>query len=216
MIVYLIRHCASGLGYVGRTRQSLLARWAAHCEAAPYRSDMPISRAIFTYGPAAFDIEQLESFDDEDAWRLGEAVWTKRLGTQVPHGFNVKAGDEWTAELRTKVSASLTGRVITWGDKIAANNGQRGKPPNAAQAAALAAGRAIGPSREVLSARNSHRKLSDDDVREIRRLAAAGNLSQREIGERFGMTQSGISKIIRRVALAHVLDAGEHMRTDED
>jgi len=213
VIVYLIRHRASGLGYVGRTRRPLADRWAGHCLGARHRTDMPISVAILADGPEAFDVEELEGYDDEDAWRRGEAEWTRRLGTQAPGGYNLKAGDEWPRELRVKVSDALKGRSITWGDKISANHSQRGKPPNAAQAAALAAGRAIRPSREVLSARNRHRKLTDDEVRQIRRLAADGELSQREIGERFGVQQSAISKIVRRVALAHVPDTPEQRST---
>lgn len=47
-------------------------------------------------------------------------------------------------------------------------------------------------------------KLTADDVREIRRLAASGELTQREIGERFGVVQGAISAIHRRVAWSHV------------
>lgn len=46
-------------------------------------------------------------------------------------------------------------------------------------------------------------KLTVDAVLEIRRLYAEGNIAQWELGERFGVTQGVISKIIRRALWAH-------------
>jgi len=48
-------------------------------------------------------------------------------------------------------------------------------------------------------------KLTDSDVREIRRLGKAG-MFQRDIGKRFGVTHPVIGKILRRTAWSHVLD----------
>ncbi len=42
---------------------------------------------------------------------------------------------------------------------------------------------------------NRWAKLTDGDVREIRRLLAEGSLSQRRIGERFGVTQGTVGNI---------------------
>lgn len=46
-------------------------------------------------------------------------------------------------------------------------------------------------------------KITEDDVREIRRLAAAG-LKHGEIAERFLLTRANVSYIVRRSAWAHV------------
>lgn len=46
-------------------------------------------------------------------------------------------------------------------------------------------------------------KVTDDDVREIRRLASTG-MMQKEIGRRFGIAQPTVSGIVRRVTWAHI------------
>jgi len=50
------------------------------------------------------------------------------------------------------------------------------------------------------------RKLTNDDVRAIRASFAAGELSQREIGERYAVPQATISKIVRRLSYVDVPD----------
>lgn len=66
-------------------------------------------------------------------------------------------------------------------------------------------GERSGPARHPESYRgeNSKRaKLTEADVRQIR--ALAGKITQRDIGERFGVAESTISGIIRRVRWDHV------------
>lgn len=46
-------------------------------------------------------------------------------------------------------------------------------------------------------------KITDDDVRAIRRLAAAG-VSQRELGRRFGIHNTVVCRIVRRERWTHV------------
>lgn len=55
--------------------------------------------------------------------------------------------------------------------------------------------------------RNRQAKLTDDAVREIRLLLVEGNLSQTEIGKRFGVSQTVVSKIAMGKIWDHV-DAG--------
>ncbi|MEU0912178.1 NUMOD4 domain-containing protein [Streptomyces althioticus] len=47
-------------------------------------------------------------------------------------------------------------------------------------------------------------KLSDAQVREIRRLWATGDYTQTEIGKRFGVVQQLVSQIVHRQAWAHL------------
>jgi DNA invertase Pin-like site-specific DNA recombinase len=52
---------------------------------------------------------------------------------------------------------------------------------------------------------NGQAKLTEDDVREIRRLYATGNFTQRELALEFGIARSAIGKIVRRQAWKHVV-----------
>lgn len=52
-------------------------------------------------------------------------------------------------------------------------------------------------------------KITADQVREIRELARTPGLSQREIGEAYGIAQQHVSAIVRRVTWAWVEDSDE-------
>ena len=54
---------------------------------------------------------------------------------------------------------------------------------------------------------NGNARLTEQDIAEMRRLLAVGTL-QTAIAERFGVTQSRISQIKRRVAWSHMADTG--------
>lgn len=208
MIIYVITNTSDGKKYVGQTVKSLEHRWQGHLAHARWgRRDMALLVAIREHGESAFTMEVVQTCSSQEELNVAERAWIERLDTVIPNGYNAGFGIWRHPRQSARISASMRGRKITWGRKISANHGQRGRPLTEAQIAALAAGRELGRTRVVRSASNSHRKLTDDAVREIRRLVAAGELSQREIGERFGVQQSAVSKIARRVTLAHVPDA---------
>jgi hypothetical protein len=52
--------------------------------------------------------------------------------------------------------------------------------------------------------RHSQAKLRDVDVREIRRLYAAGEMNMPEIGRRFGVTDGHVCNIVNRKAWSHL------------
>jgi len=52
--------------------------------------------------------------------------------------------------------------------------------------------------RSTRGARHGMHKLTREKVREIRRLYATGKHLQRELGERFGVTESQVGRIVRR------------------
>lgn len=52
--------------------------------------------------------------------------------------------------------------------------------------------------------RNGRAKITDDQVREIRRLYDAKELTQVELAARFGIGQSAISEIVRRTHWTHI------------
>lgn len=62
----------------------------------------------------------------------------------------------------------------------------------------------INPDFALAGERNGNARLTDDAVREIRRIFAAGGITQRELGERYGVSQVKISQIILRKSWKHV------------
>jgi len=52
---------------------------------------------------------------------------------------------------------------------------------------------------------NGAAKLTEDQVREIRRLWATGNFSQRKIARQFVISNVAVSKIVRRQTWTHIL-----------
>jgi hypothetical protein len=60
------------------------------------------------------------------------------------------------------------------------------------------------PERMPRGERHGHARLTEDDVREIRRLYAAGSARQVDIAAQFGVPQTNVSSIVRRKAWAHV------------
>lgn len=52
--------------------------------------------------------------------------------------------------------------------------------------------------------RHGRAKLTADDVRDIRRMYAAGGVTYRDLGERFGVTESMVGRIVRGQAWTHV------------
>lgn len=63
---------------------------------------------------------------------------------------------------------------------------------------------AIAKGRSARGERGGMSKLTDEKVREIRRLAAAREVTQREIAAQFGVTVTTIEKIVGRRAWKHV------------
>lgn len=58
--------------------------------------------------------------------------------------------------------------------------------------------------RKPRGSNNAAAKLSEDDVREVRRLYAAGNASQRELARRFGVSQPAIRYAINGSTWGHI------------
>lgn len=92
MLVYLIRNKINGKGYVGQTIRSLEIRWKNHCQKNRVRTRMPISLAIQKYGPENFEVEVLEECASVKELNLAEVLWTLKLQTFWPKGYNLRAG----------------------------------------------------------------------------------------------------------------------------
>lgn len=100
--VYLIRHRASGRGYVGVSRTTLDLRWDAHCRQARMGSTKRFHLAIRRHGEDAFTREILRDGIKDDALLADiERSLIAELGTLWPRGFNANRGGA-TSRGRTK------------------------------------------------------------------------------------------------------------------
>lgn len=129
-------------------------------------------------------------------WRAHRLAWTQVHGA-IPAGMNVCH----RCDVRACVNPDhlfLGTTADNVADKYAkqrgANRYKRGlgrKPPYVHR----------GPARGAV---NSQTKLTEQAVRDIRALYAAGGISQQAIADRFGIHQTIVSDIVRREIWKHV------------
>jgi hypothetical protein len=100
--------------------------------------------------------------------------------------------DAEVATLTERLDSRLTERRIILAGLIA--DGEQVRTDVAAQVRTVAHATALA---------TTGRTLTDDQVREIRRLHAAG-VSQTALGKRFGISQPSVFKIVRRVSYQDV------------
>ena len=96
------------------------------------------------------------------------------------------------ASLRARLDAKLDERAVLLGTLIAQGN--------AIQASVAQQVQALTQANALVT---TGRILTDDQVREIRRLFAGG-MSQTSLAKRFGLSQPSIFKIVRRQSYADV------------
>jgi hypothetical protein len=94
-IVYVVTHGSSHKQYVGITVQSLDRRWEYHLDQARagyIKNDRSLHAAIRKFGADEFIIEQIDTGSSKGSLEAKERKWIKKLGTLVPHGFNISTG----------------------------------------------------------------------------------------------------------------------------
>lgn len=57
---------------------------------------------------------------------------------------------------------------------------------------------------DMLERERGHEKLSNDQIREIRRIYASGMIQQKDIAEQYGVSRSSISRVLDGSQRAHV------------
>ena len=119
------------------------------------------------------------------------------------------------AQTKGKISAALKGRDITWGDKLAEANRRR-LVARAVLEPFIRAGQEAARRPEAVAKRrgegNGKARLTWEKVREIRRLHEGGGISQQALADAFGVKQTAVSRIVRRVTWVEA----EILRPDED
>lgn len=106
-------------------------------------------------------------------------------------------------EERKKISESLKGRNITWGDKIAIGTRSALERDPDRRRRFVEAGEpylSIGRALSLPGESNPNAKLTWDKVREIRRAYREDIVSQQALAERFGIKQTAISRVVRGVS----------------
>jgi len=93
MLIYKITNKLNGKLYIGKTTQSLKARWSKHLSMAKnghkYNRVTAIGAAIKKYGKENFLMEQIDSAETEDDLLLKEKYHADKLNTYVPRGYNI-------------------------------------------------------------------------------------------------------------------------------
>jgi len=223
MIIYCLTNNVNGKAYVGQTVQRLSARTYDHG-----REKTAIGAALRKYGSENFTAEVLQSCRTQAALNRAEKKWIRDLDTMAPNGYNLheggkggrltpahrrKIGDSLrgrkrSPEFKKKVSEGLKGRDITWAKKISDGSRKRWEANRDERCLeGLRKGRAQPQSAERrvrASQKNPTRRLSDDDIRAIRR--NADRETQTALAERYGVTQCHVSRIQRRVAFGWLED----------
>jgi len=127
---------------------------------------------------------------------LGGPVGVKRSPEHIEAIRKANIGNSWAKGMK---------HTDEW--KAANSARLKGKAQSPEQIAAAKAGKeaAFAENPTIYQGeRNGRAKMTEEMVREIRRLYATGQYSQTELSTRFGLHQTGISEIIRRKKWAHV------------
>ncbi len=109
----------NGKTYIGITRESLVQRIRRHIAYARANRQYLLSKAIRKYGETSFKQEILGygSWDEIKAIEIAEIFKTQSFGIS---GYNMTGGGEGNlsvvlnAEIKAKISSSLTGRELTY------------------------------------------------------------------------------------------------------
>lgn len=197
--VYAIE-CTDGRFYVGGSI-NIPKRWVAHRSSLRKgdHKNSALQAAWNVLGADAFTFAALEAVPTGDIL-AAEQRHIDRLGA-FSMGFNLyptagsPAGYVASAETRAKVGAAGRGRVLASETRAKISTGLT-RFFESPEARAV---RAIG----VTGERNGCAKLSAAEVLTIRSMAAEG-VTQRIIGERFGVGQQAISKVLSGARWASV------------
>lgn len=110
-IIYKITNTVNGMMYIGKTKQSLQARWRQHC----YQSNtkymcFKLQTAIKEYGADRFRIEQIDSAETNQEANEKEVYWIQHFKA-IENGYNFSRGGNDGGN-RKKVMAVETGEVF--------------------------------------------------------------------------------------------------------
>ena len=104
--IYKITNTVNGSCYVGMTKGAI---------------DKRLSEAMLEYGTSNFIIESIAESSNLTELIGLESQYIRSLGTLHPNGYNLTtAGNDCKVSdiTKSKISDAMTGRDVTWGDKV--------------------------------------------------------------------------------------------------
>jgi len=233
MLIYRVTNTTNGKSYIGQTTNSLEYRLSAHMREARTgkRSKSAFHSALLKYGLDSFETEVIATCETIDQLNERERHWIATLNTISPNGYNIEEGGKHflmseqtriklrgqkrSTQTRHRISQIMRNRSSEWNRKISEAN--KGKKLNEKQRQALADGRnrpKTPAEREKLRGQTNPRALlTDDQVREIRRLYSSNTSNERwakkeytqdRLASMFNVHQITISTIIPRRAWKHL------------
>jgi group I intron endonuclease len=150
MHIYCITNLVNNKIYIGQHAYEDLQAYFKHCIRHAMNNSgnkTYLYRAIRKYGEDAFVCESILRVDTKEQMDEWEIFFIMLLGTQNPEiGYNIASGGSGclgvshphTQEEKEKLRAAMTGRKVTWADKISI--AQKGRPLTPEHIAALKVG----------------------------------------------------------------------------
>ena len=148
---------------------------------------------------------------------------TKRTEETRRKMSEAQKGRKHTKETRRRISEAQRGKALseehkqklsrarqgkTWGTHTEETKQKIGEARRGQKRAPFSEEWRRRISEAIRGSKHGNAKLTESDVREIKRLLQEGSLSQREIGELFGVSRAVISNIGRGACWAHVTERG--------
>lgn len=113
-VIYKITNKINGKVYIGKTKNSIKARWASHVHAAK-RPDTKIGRAIAKYGKDSFTVEEICTCIDLESLNKSEIHLIEFFkSTENPIGYNIAIGGDKpcnSPDIGKRISKATTGRT---------------------------------------------------------------------------------------------------------
>lgn len=175
--------------YIGSTERELKIRWQKHLVKANEGSLCTLHKAIRKYGRDNFDIRMIEEYPTREAMLTGEIEYIAYFNTfkskwgynDTPggDGGNTNGGKKFSEEWKTKISKSKAGVPFSKEHRQNLSNSHKGH---------------IAPNR----------KLTIEQVKEIRSEYKTGQSTQKELGKLYGLSQATVHDIVNNLTYQEV------------
>lgn len=119
--IYKITNLINGKIYIGLTTRTAIHRFNKHKSMLSRVGCSALYSAMRKYGKENFIIETLFISENKKELMKHEQFFICWYGSISPRGYNLTTGGEYCTvsdEVKEKMKKIMTGRKITWGDKV--------------------------------------------------------------------------------------------------